>query len=169
MLRTKVDEIGCYYRKKMIFSIFSKNHFQKSRVGPENRFRISRFFIQPKTKKTRGTDRNPAQPRPETPSAYRLATQKYTFPTKKQGRNDTFPRCRHIHHRKKKGNEAQNKPPQTSSRQKRQIPQADTQNTPQPTKQSQRKNISRFSGPTMRMESVPFQKLMLQALKINDL
>ena len=55
----------------------------------------------------------------------------------------------------KKGNETQNKPPQTSSRQKRQIPQADTQNAPQPTKQSQRKNNSRFSGPTMRMESVP--------------
>ena len=65
MLRTKVDEIGCYYRKKMIFSKFSKNHFQKSRVSPENRFRISRYFIQPKTKKTRGTDRNPAQPRPK--------------------------------------------------------------------------------------------------------
>ena len=55
----------------------------------------------------------------------------------------------------KKGNEAQNKPPQTSSRQKRQIPQADTQNAPQPTKQSQRKNNSSFPGPTMRMESVP--------------
>ena len=81
---------------------FQEKHFQKIRSGPENRFRIFRFFIQPKTKKTRGTDRNPAQPRPETPSAYRLATQKYTFPTKKQGRNDTFPRCRHIHHRKKK-------------------------------------------------------------------
>ena len=51
MLRTKVDEIGCYCRKKMIFSIFSKNHFQKSRSGPENRFRIYRAHIQPKQKK----------------------------------------------------------------------------------------------------------------------
>lgn len=66
----------------MILSVFSKNRFQKIRPGPENQNRLFRFFIHPKTKKTQGTDRNPAQPRPETPSAYRLATQKYTFPTK---------------------------------------------------------------------------------------
>lgn len=53
MLRTKVYEIGCYYRKKMIFSTFSKNHFQKSRGGPENRFRIFRFLYS-QNKKKRG-------------------------------------------------------------------------------------------------------------------
>ena len=154
MLRTKVDEIGCYYRKKMIFSKFSKNHFQKSRVSPENRFRISRYFIQPKTKKTRGTDRNPAQPRPKPLLLIDWQWKSTLFQPKNKEEMTLFQDAATFTIAKK-GNEAQNKPPQTSSRQKRQIPQADTQNAPQPTKQSQRKNISRFSGPTMRMESVP--------------
>lgn len=112
---------------------FQEKHFQKIRPGPENRFRLYRVSIQPKQKKTRGTDQNPAQPRPETNSAYRLTLQKY----------------------KKKGNVAQNKPIQTSSAQKRQIPQSNTQKSPQSNKTIPKKNISSFSGPTMRMESVP--------------
>lgn len=176
MLRTKVDEIGCYYRKKMIFSIFSKNHFQKSRVGPENRFRISRFFIQPKPKKTRGTDQNPAQSRPETPSAYRLATQKYTFPTKKQGRNDTFPRCLNIHHRKKRQRDPKQatsdlfktKTTNPSSRH----PKCTTANETIPKeKQFSKMGADNAYGIRTWRHTLPsiFQKLMLQALKINNL
>ena len=92
---------------------------------------------------------------PNIPSDFSSKQEEINFSNQKTRKKWHFSKMPPHSPSQKKGNEAQNKPPQTSSRQKRQIPQADTQNTPQPTKQSQRKNISRFSGPTMRMESVP--------------
>lgn len=83
MLRTKVDEIGYYYRKKMIFSIFSKNHFQKSRVGPENRFRISRFFIQPKPKKNAGHRPESCPAAPRNPFCLQIGNAKVHFSNQK--------------------------------------------------------------------------------------
>ena len=133
MLRTKVDEIGCYCRKNMIFSIFSRKTLTENLVRPGKPIpHISRPHTA-KTKKTRGTDQNPAQPRPETNSAYRLASQKYkkkaTKPKTSQYRPLLDKNDKYLKTTPKKAHN--------------------------PTKQYQRKNISSFPGPTMRMESVP--------------
>lgn len=63
-------ELAAIVAKTWFSASFPKNRFQKIRPGPGNQNHLFRFFIHPKTKKTQGADRNPAQPRPETPSLW---------------------------------------------------------------------------------------------------
>lgn len=176
MLRTKVYEIGCYYRKKMIFSTFSKNHFQKSRVGPENRFRIFRFLYS-QNKKNAGhrPESSPAAPR--NPFCLQIGNAKVHFSNQKTRKKWHFSKV----------------PPHSPSQKKRQ--RDPKQATSDLFKTKTTNPSSRHPKCTTANETIPkekqfqifrpdnaygirtwrhtlpsiFQKLMLQALKINNL
>lgn len=84
----------------------SQRLFKKS--FPENQARPRKpkspfsVFYTPKNKKNAGhrPESSPAAPR--NPFCLQIGNAKVHFSNQKQGRNDTFPRCLHIHHRKKK-------------------------------------------------------------------
>jgi hypothetical protein len=52
-LRTKVDEIGCYCRKNMVFSVFSKKSFPENQARPRKPKSPFSVFYTPENKKKR--------------------------------------------------------------------------------------------------------------------